>query len=58
MLKERIKKYLEYTCIPVTKFCKRINVSTATIYRYLKDDLRLSLETEERIKIYLEQYNF
>lgn len=58
MLKERIKKYLDYTCIPVTKFCKRIDVSTATIYRYLKDDLKISLDTEERIKAYLEKYNF
>lgn len=58
MLKERIKGYLEYTSIPVAKFCRRVDISTTTLYRFLKDDLRLSIETEERIKAYLEQYNF
>ncbi|MBO5007397.1 MAG: hypothetical protein J6D26_01010 [Clostridia bacterium] len=58
MLKERIKNYLHTTGIPMTKFCKRLGLCTATIYRYLKDDLRLSADTENRIKDYLEKFSF
>ena len=58
MLKERIKRYLDATGVPMTQFCKRLNLCTASIYRYFKDDLRLSAETENRIKDYLKQFNF
>lgn len=58
MLKSRIKKYIEATGVPMTKFCKRIDISVSAINRYLRDDLRLSIETEQRIKNYLELFGF
>ncbi|MBE6964573.1 MAG: hypothetical protein E7441_00890 [Ruminococcaceae bacterium] len=54
MLKERIKTFLELTGAPMTKFCSKAGISPTAMYRYLSDDLRLSVETEDRIKCYLD----
>ncbi len=58
MLKQRIKNFIESTGVSFTNFAKRVNLSTGSIHRYLRDDLRLSVETEQRISEYLRQYNF
>lgn len=58
MLKSRIKKYIEATGVPMARFCKRIDLSVSAINRYLRDDLKLSMNTEQRIKDYLEQFGF
>lgn len=57
MLGERIQRYLDITGSPMTKFCKRIGISTTAIYRYIKGDLRLSMQTETKIKEYLQKFN-
>ncbi len=58
MLKERIQRYLKTSEVPMTKFCKHVDLSTNSMYRYLRGDVRFSLETEDRIKSHLKQFNF
>ena len=56
MLKEKIKEYLDKYRTPKTVFCQRVGISASALYRYLKGDLYLSEETEQRISDYLEQF--
>ena len=58
MLKDRVKRYIEITGIPKSVFCKRLGFTVQSLYLWLKDERRFSLETEERIKNYLAQFNF
>lgn len=58
MLKEKIKKFLEWSGMPKTVFCRRINISPSALYRYLKGDLYLSEETEQKIYDYLGQFDY
>lgn len=57
MLKQKIKEHLDKYGTPKTVFCKRIGISASALYRFLKGDLYLSEETEQRISEYLEQFN-
>ena len=43
--------------IPVTRFCRAIDISSATYYRWLAGDLKLSDETESRIKNYINKFS-
>lgn len=58
MLKQRIKNFIESTGVSITGFAKKVGLSTGSIHRYFRDDLRLSAETEQRISEYLKQFNF
>lgn len=44
--------------IPVTKFCRNINLSTFTYYEWRKGNLELSDERIKAIDAYLAKYNF
>lgn len=44
---------LQKVGIPITTFCKKMNLSTAAYYRWLHDDLRLSDAKENTIKNYI-----
>lgn len=56
MLKQKIEEHLNKYRTPKTVFCQRIGISASALYRYLKGDLYLSEETENRISNYLEQF--
>lgn len=55
-LKIRCKNILSEIGIPVTVFCRKIGISTASYYRWQNDDLRLAEETEKRIKSFIEKF--
>lgn len=57
-LKERIDNFLTELQVPVTKFCKRINLSTQSLYDWRKGKLNLSDSTLKRIDEYLTKYGF
>ena len=57
-LKDRCKKFTHELGIPVTRFCRSINISTVGYYRWLADDLKLAESTLKRIDEYLSKYGF
>mgnify|MGYP003416203740 CR=1 len=57
-LKDRCKKFTHELGIPVTRFCRSINISTRAYYSWLSDDLKLAESTLTRIDKYLSKYGF
>ena len=51
--KEKTKKIIDEFQIPVAKFCRKVGISGAAYYRWQNGDLRLSEETEARIREYI-----
>ncbi len=39
--------------MPITTFCRRMQISTTAYYRWLNNDLRLSKEKENNIRKYI-----
>lgn len=56
--KDRCKKFTHELGIPVTRFCRSINISTRAYYSWLSDDLKLAESTLTRIDKYLSKYGF
>lgn len=52
-IKEQTRDTLHEVGIPITTFCKKINLSTAAYYRWQHDDLRLSKVKEDSIRRYI-----
>ena len=57
-IKERCRSFVSEIGLPVRSLCRHIGISDTAYYRWLKDDLRLSRETEQRIDLFLQKYNF
>ena len=57
-LKQRVQNYIEDSGIPRTTFCKRINISTGYLYKWLHDERTFSDEVVERIEAYLNKYGY
>lgn len=57
-VKERCQKMIDELGIPVTKFCRNINLSTFTFYEWKKNNIKLSDERMKDIDAYLKRYNF
>lgn len=57
-LQVRIDNFLSELQVPVTKFCKKINLSTQSLYDWRKGKLNLSDSTLKRIDNYLTKYGF
>lgn len=58
MLKTRIKKFVEEFEMPITIFCKKVGMSTASYYKWMNGVFNLSEERENRISEYLSKYGF
>ena len=54
----RCQRFLEEFGIPVTVFCKKVELSTPSFYKWRNGELNLSDATLERIDTYLAKYNF
>ncbi len=52
-LQEQTKKTLQEIGIPVTTFCRRMQISTAAYYRWIHKDLRLSADNESKIRKFI-----
>ncbi len=57
-LQERAKAFLTEFGIPVSVFCRKMNLSRTSYYDWLSGNLRLSAETLNRIDEYLSRYEF
>lgn len=54
----RCQRFLEDLAVPTTVFCKKIELSTSSFYRWRNGELNLSDATLERIDGYLSKYGF
>lgn len=54
-LQKQTRKVLDEIGIPVSVFCRRMQISDTAFYRWQHDDLQLSENTENRIKEYVNQ---
>lgn len=57
-LKERCKKMLEELGIPVTVFCRKVNISASAYYSWHRETIDLSTSTLARIEKYITKYGF
>lgn len=57
-IKTRCKKFMDELGVPVTNFCKRIELSPSSYYDWMRDKAKLSDATEKRIDKYLKKYGF
>lgn len=56
-IKERTVSYLKESQIPVTVFCRAIDLSRTSLYQFLNGELRLKDTTLDRIDKYLQNWN-
>lgn len=54
----RCQRFLEELAVPATVFCKKVELSTSSFYRWRNGELNLSDATLERIDGYLSKYGF
>ncbi len=57
-LKQRCLNLLSALDLPKTRFCRKIGISTQALNAWLRDDLKLSDATVQRIDEFLKKYNF
>ena len=57
-LKVRCEKFLLASGVPVTKMCKRLDMSTSSYYRWQRGILQLSYSRLKAIEQYLSQFGF
>lgn len=56
-LQKQTRKVLKDVGIPVSVFCRRLQISDTAFYRWQNMDLKLSAETENRIQNYINQFS-
>ena len=57
-LKKRIEAYLYQTGIPKTKFCRRLDISTAYLYKLLNGERPFSDKISAKMDKYLNEYGY
>lgn len=57
-LKKRCRTMIDILGIPVSRFCKNINLSAHSFYDWQNGKVELSENRLESIQKYLEKYNF
>lgn len=56
MTRERIKKFLSATEMNKTVFCRNICISVSMLHCYLTNKRDISINTENRINAYIDNY--
>jgi len=56
-LKERTKKFIEEIGLPVSRFGRNVGIHGDSVRRWLKGELHLKPETEQRIDAFLKSLN-
>ena len=54
-LSERCYAYINYVGVPVTEFCRRVDIAPSTFYRWQRQEIELSEQTQARIAAYLDR---
>ena len=57
-LKKRCKQMIKELGIPVTAFCRKVDISTSAYYAWHRETIDLSETTLDRIGKYLSKYGF
>jgi predicted transcriptional regulator len=57
-LVKRCCKFIAELGIPITVFCRKINISTQSFYDWKSGKLNLSANTLKRIENYIGKYGF
>lgn len=55
---KRCENMMNELGIPLTAFCKKIELSPSAYYKLRHGDLKVSQETAQRIETFLGKYNF
>ncbi len=58
MLRDRVQKFIEEFDMPITIFCRKIELTPDSYYKWKKGQLNFSEKTIKRISDYLSQYGF
>ena len=58
MLRDRVQKFLDEFEMPITVFCKKIEISPGYFYKWRVGQVNLSEEALNRISDYLSKYGF
>lgn len=56
MLKNKVRKFLEYSEMNKTKFCKRTDISATTLNSWLRGERDISVRAENRIIDFMQNY--
>lgn len=52
-IQEQAKKTLHEVGIPISVFCRKMQISQTAYYRWLSGDLRLSADNESKIRKFI-----
>lgn len=58
MLRKRVKNFIEELEMPITVFCRKVNLSTASYYKWKDGIFEFSDETAERVSNFIKKYGF
>lgn len=58
MITARIDAFIRNTGLPITRFCRKIELSPQCYYRWRKGEVNLKDSTIKRIEMFLEQFGF
>lgn len=58
MLRTRVKNFIDEFEMPITIFCRKVKLSTASYYKWKDGLFEFSDETSERVSNYLKKYGF
>lgn len=56
-LQKRTKAFINQLGLPISRFCRLANISTAAYYKWQNDEIRLTEETQNRIRSVLKRFN-
>lgn len=57
-LRARVQRFFEDSGVNKTAFMKKVGISRSTLYNWLKGDITISVNIQNRIDHYLEQFNY
>lgn len=58
MLRDRVQKFIDEFDMPITVFCRKIELTPDSYYKWKKGQLNLSEKTLQRISDYITKYGF
>ena len=58
MLRDRVQKFLDELEMPITVFCKKIEISPSYFYKWRVGKVNFSEEALQRISDYITKYGF
>ena len=58
MLKQRVKNLIADLELPITVFCRKVQISQSAYYRWMDGTINFKEETEDRVRAVLDKYGF